>query len=105
VKYFFLILALVYTGCSTPKAAPPATAPASSTIRCNEHPLPEFTLDSEQSESEQAAVCDCIWSQLSERDRELATQLRNGRGTKASSMKSFPIRFGQAIGTCTSPSA
>jgi hypothetical protein len=101
VKYFFLMLALTYTGCSTPKAAPPATDSEFPTIRCNEHPLPEFSLASLGNSSE-AAVCDCIWSRLSEQDRELATSLRNGLTIKASIMKSFPARFGQAIGTCTS---
>ena len=101
MKYFFLILALIYTGCSTPKAAPPATDSALPTIRCNEHPLPEFSLAS-LGDSSEAAVCDCIWSRLSEQDRQVATNLRNGTDTEASLMKSFPTRFGQAIGTCTS---
>lgn len=101
MKYFFLILALVYTGCSTPKAAPPATDTATSSIRCNDHPLPEFTLGSDRSSNE-AAICDCIWSNLSEQDREVATNLRNGLSNKSAVMKSFPIRFGKAIGTCTS---
>lgn len=100
MKYLFLILALVYTGCSTPKAAPPTTDTAAPTIRCNEHPLPEFSLAAGEISSE-AAVCNCIWSHLSEQDRQVATNLRNGITNKASIMKSFPIRFGQAIGTCT----
>jgi hypothetical protein len=101
VKYFLLILALSYTGCSTPKAAPPATDTAAPTIRCNEHPLPEFSLAAGETSSE-AAVCDCIWSHLSEQDRQAATNVRNGITNKASITKSFPIRFGQAIATCTS---
>lgn len=103
MKYFFLILALTYTGCSTPKAAPPATDTAPPTIRCNEHPLPEFSLAAGETSNE-AVVCDCIWSRLSEQDRQTATNLRNGLTNKASIMKSFPTRFGQAIEACTSPS-
>jgi hypothetical protein len=101
VKYFLLILALLYTGCSTPKAAPPATDTAPSTIRCNEHPLPEFTLGSERVPNE-AAVCACIWSNLNEQDRQVATNLRNGLSNQTSIMKSFPTRFGKAIQACTS---
>lgn len=101
MKYLFLILALTYTGCSTPKAAPPATDTALPTIRCNERPLPEFSLASGEVSSE-AAVCECVWSHLNEQDRQVATNLRNGLTNKPSMMKSFSTRFGQAIGTCTS---
>ncbi|MFC4312733.1 hypothetical protein ACFPN2_26850 [Steroidobacter flavus] len=104
MKYFFLILALASAACTTPRAAPPATDTAPSTILCSEHPLPGFTLASDRT-SNDAAVCDCIWSNLSEQDREVASNLRNGLSDEASIMKSFPIRFGQAIGTCTSPAS
>lgn len=104
MKYSLLLLALIYTGCSTPKAAPPATDTALPTIRCNEHPLPEFSLASLGNLTE-AAVCDCIWLRLSEQDRQMATNLRNGLTAKSAIMKSFPTRFGQAIEACSSPSA
>jgi hypothetical protein len=102
MKYFLLILALTYAGCSTPRAAPPVTNTAPSPILCSEHPLPVFTLNSDRSSNE-AAVCDCIWSSLSDQDRAVATDLRNGLSDEASIMRSFPTRFGKAIGTCTSP--
>ncbi|WP_129774674.1 hypothetical protein [Peristeroidobacter soli] len=102
MKYSLLILALAGTGCSTPRAAPPTSETTSATIVCSAHPLPEFTLRSDHLSNE-AAVCDCVWSSLSEQDRKVATDLRNGHSDEASIESSFPTRFGQAIGTCTSP--
>ena len=106
MKYFFLTLALAYLinmGCTTPQAAPPATDTALPAIRCNRHPLPEFTLGSDRSsgEAEQAAVCECIWSRLSEQDRQVAANLYDGLANKSSVLKSFSIHFGEAIGACT----
>ena len=93
MKYLLLLLtfALLYMGCSKPVAAPPRVADGTfPTIRCADHPLPQFVLGVNQhpTEQEQATLCDCIWSQLGERRR----------------IQSFPTRFGEAIRSCsTSP--
>ena len=106
MKYVFLIFTLLYMGCSRPIAAPPATAGTFPTIRCTEHPLPEFTLGADRTPSgqEQAELCGCIWSHLGAHDRAVATRLFGGTGsmTASSSTQTFPIRLGKAIGSCSS---
>lgn len=105
MKYVVLILSVIYTGCSTPAAAPPATNGALPMIRCTEHPLPKFSLAADQSPSEQAqvALCGCIWSRLSDQDRAVAERLsrREDSVVDTSSTESFAIRFGEAIGSCS----
>lgn len=105
MNYAVLIFALIYAGCSTPAAAPPALNNASPMIRCTEHPLPEFTVGADQSpsEQEQATLCSCIWSRLSDQERAVADKLYGGKKLRvaASSMDSFASAFGKAFETCT----
>lgn len=105
MNYAVLIFALIYAGCTTPATAPPATDDASPMIRCTEHPLPEFTLsaDHSPSEQEQATLCSCIWSRLSDQDRAVAAKQYGGkeRPVAASTMDSFTSGFGKAFGACT----
>ena len=103
MKYFLLIPALIYMGCSRPPAAPPATGETLATIRCADQTLPTFGINiANPSEQEQSALCECVWSRLADHDRKLAASLRNQRQVSSSSMESFPIRWGKAIGTCSS---
>ncbi|MDY6949647.1 MAG: hypothetical protein SXG53_28555 [Pseudomonadota bacterium] len=87
MKFTLLLFALIYMGCGRPIAVPPAPRGALPTMRCPEHPLPQFSLGANPlpGKQQQAVLCSCIWSQLSEHDRR----------------QFVPISFGKALQRCT----
>jgi hypothetical protein len=72
-------------------------------VHCSK-PLPVFTLgnDSNPTKKQEDALCECIWKNLGQWEREVAEKISQGRGSEVSKlqMSSFPYRFGSAIKKC-----
>lgn len=70
---------------------------------CKE-PLPEFTLgkNSHPTQDQESALCACIWGGLSQSDRAISQNIREGKLTDSSApgVQVFIGQFGDAIEKC-----
>jgi len=73
------------------------------TVHCSE-PLPVFTIgkDSIPTKEQEHALCECLWENLGQWEREVAGKISQGRESEVSKlhMNAFPSRFGSAIKKC-----
>ena len=103
-----LVLMTILSGCSsgseeTKSSKPNKAANNPYTVHCSE-PLPEFTLgkDSSLTKKQERALCECIWENLGQWEREIAKKISQGKESDLSKRqkRAFPSRFGSAVKKC-----
>jgi hypothetical protein len=98
-----LLVAVTISACSQ-EPVPPATSQGSHYEAHCKEPLPVFTLGehSNPTKTQEAALCACIWDNLTGWEREVSEKIAQGKESEVSEMhlRAFPARFGSAIEKC-----
>ncbi|MBE1285797.1 MAG: hypothetical protein GJ676_20965 [Rhodobacteraceae bacterium] len=89
----------------SPPGADTEHGPEGEFYGCTGKPLPKFSLGKNvtKTETQVQGICDCIWEQIEEADRQTADLIQKGEiGTdQQSELDSFSNSYGAAIEACS----